>query len=337
MTGPAVSGTRLSNAQILALFDTPSKPASAQAASTPSSMSAPDAAPRKAMRARENNCASKMHAHFHAAAAARAQEQLVELDTEPAAAAAAEAEGKDALLVDLDQLPKAAVGGTMPPLVDLTVQPVAAGEGKDALLVDLDQLPKAAVGGTMPPLVDLSTHADAPATALPAASQREAGELLQQLDNHKEEAAPAQRALVDKTASFLAALPEPVQALIAQRGAQPAADSAPAHQAPSQAAQHTGRTQHTQQSQHTQATRHAAAPSPALPGLIGQQLHALEALEKEHAELLASQGDKHSPAAALRAKEIETRMSMLMNDMLSLMKMLADINKRANEIANGAI
>lgn len=155
----------------------------------------------------------------------------------------------------------------------------------------------------------------AAAIPLPAATEQEAEELLQQLDNHKETSPAEQRALLDKTAAFLTALPEPVQAQLAHKSAKPAPGATHAH-AP---AGHT--------------------PTPALPmaGVFGPRMRELEALEKEHADLIASQGDKHSPVAMLKAKDIEMRMAMQIENMMSLIKMLADLNKRANEIANGAI
>ncbi|PHV06629.1 hypothetical protein CSQ96_14830 [Janthinobacterium sp. BJB412] len=69
---------------------------------------------------------------------------------------------------------------------------------------------------------------------------------------------------------------------------------------------------------------------------IQQQMHDLRALEAEQA-ILAEQGELSSPAAKLKAKELELRMAMLVENMLSMMKMIADINKRANQIATNAI
>lgn len=79
-----------------------------------------------------------------------------------------------------------------------------------------------------------------------------------------------------------------------------------------------------------------AAPVQSRRTTIQQQMHDLRALEAEQA-ILAEQGELSSPAAKLKAKELELRMAMLVENMLSMMKMIADINKRANQIATNAI
>ncbi|NHZ32651.1 hypothetical protein [Massilia rubra] len=69
---------------------------------------------------------------------------------------------------------------------------------------------------------------------------------------------------------------------------------------------------------------------------IEQQLHELAALEKEHADAVASGADMDSPAAKLRASEIEKRMAVL-EEITTLLKTIAELHNRANQIAVAAI
>ncbi|NHZ94521.1 hypothetical protein [Massilia sp. CCM 8734] len=69
---------------------------------------------------------------------------------------------------------------------------------------------------------------------------------------------------------------------------------------------------------------------------IEQQLHELAALEKEHADAVASHADMDSPAAKHRASEIEKRMAAL-EEITTLLKTIAELHNRANQIAVAAI
>ncbi|NHZ91159.1 hypothetical protein F2P45_19365 [Massilia sp. CCM 8733] len=69
---------------------------------------------------------------------------------------------------------------------------------------------------------------------------------------------------------------------------------------------------------------------------IERQLHELAALEKEHADAVASGADMDSPAAKHRASEIEKRIAAL-EEITTLMKTFAELHSRANQIAVAAI
>jgi hypothetical protein len=193
--------------------------------------------------------------------------------------------------------------------------------------------------------------------SLDEVQEEQAGLLLLQLQESKGD---NQHELLGKAGEFLKSLPEGVQSLIEQHADSLAADpdmqakqreiddlharilqleanqngtSPPAQPQPASTPASTS----TQPLHPAQPHPHVSQPSQQPHhGGIQQQLSKLEALEKEQAAL-ALDGDMHSPSAQLRAKEIEMRMAMLMENILSMMKMVADINKRANQIATSAI
>ncbi|WP_175048331.1 hypothetical protein [Duganella vulcania] len=200
--------------------------------------------------------------------------------------------------------------------------------------------------------------------ALPTQAQAEEAETLAQDLQSPPQA--GRRSLLDRGLAFLSSLPNPIQKLIDHQNkrltqtpamqaqlreldelqeqarrledgphdappaatpptpAPPAPPTPPAPATPTPAPQPDG------------APSPVAAPVPSRRTTIQQQMHDLHALEAEQA-ILAEQGELSSPAAKLKAKELELRMAMLVENMLSMMKMIADINKRANQIATNAI
>lgn len=80
-----------------------------------------------------------------------------------------------------------------------------------------------------------------------------------------------------------------------------------------------------------------AEPTPAHPEGIAERMSELENLEKERADLAGKQDGLHSPSAKLKAKELDVRIAMLADHILAEMKMIADISKRANQIATSAV
>lgn len=66
---------------------------------------------------------------------------------------------------------------------------------------------------------------------------------------------------------------------------------------------------------------------------IAQRISELAALEQERANLASQNDGMLTPSAKLRVKELDVRIAMLADNILSDLNLSADINRRANRIA----
>ncbi|UOD29669.1 hypothetical protein INH39_30510 [Massilia violaceinigra] len=66
---------------------------------------------------------------------------------------------------------------------------------------------------------------------------------------------------------------------------------------------------------------------------IAQRISELAALEQERATLASQHEGMLTPSAKLKVKELDVRIAMLADNILSDLNLSADINRRANRIA----
>jgi hypothetical protein len=153
--------------------------------------------------------------------------------------------------------------------------------------------------------------------------EKEVAGLLHDLENGDAE---TKRGALGKAVEFIDKLPESTQRLLDRlcNDAKQAKDAPVHHNAPAV---------------HEAPATHASALAkfkPKTPSSIKKQIGELKEMEKEHAKLVA-EADAGSPSAKIEAAELQMKMAEMVDQILTLMKMLAEISKRANQMAVQAI